>query len=207
MSQLAKLIARQSSRPRGIVGRVWGPLLDRSTRTANHYAFDALALERDLDVLEVGFGGGRLLSRVLAATDGRVAGIEVSDVMISRAQRRFGRHVEAGRLRLAQADVAAMPFDDGSFDRVVSVHTIYFWADVAAGLREIARVLRPNGTLVLGTATKEFLSRRRASEHGYRLFTEAELQDALARAGFADVTMDRHETAVVSRGTRPARRP
>ena len=204
MARLAKLIARQSSRPRGALGRLWGPVLDRGTRTANRHAFDALALERDLDVLEVGFGGGRQLSRLLAATEGRVAGVEPSEVMISRARRRFRRAIETSRLRLVHADVAAMPFDGGSFDRVVSVHTIYFWPDAEAGLREIARVLRPNGSVVIGTATKEFLSGRRASQHGYRLFDEDELRDVLERAGFDDAAVQRHETVLVARGTRPA---
>ena len=200
--RLAKTIARQSSRPRGALGRLWGPLLDRGTRTANHHAFDALALDRDVDVLEIGFGGGRLLSRVLDATDGQVAGLELSDVMMRRAERRFRRARQAGRLQLMRGDVAALPFDDASFDRVVSVHTIYFWRDVERALREIARVLRPGGELVLGTATKEFLSKRRASQHGYRLFDEGELRDAFERASFEDVAITRHETIVISSGRR-----
>lgn len=203
MAQLAKTIARQSSRPRGVLGRLWGPLLDRSTRTANRHAFEALALEDDADVLEVGFGGGRLLSHILSATGGRVAGLELSDTMIRRAQRRFRREIQLERLRLVEGDVTAIPFADACFDRVVSVHTIYFWPDTQAGLREIARALRPTGKLVLGTATKEFLSHRRASQHGYRLFPESELRDALERAGFDEVAVDRHDTVVISRGMRP----
>ena len=203
MAQLAKLIARQSSRPRGAVGRLWGPLLDRGTRVANRHVYEALELDEQVDVLEIGFGGGRLLSQILGATNGAVAGLELSDVMVRRAERRFRNEIAAGRLLVAQGDVAALPFDDGSFDRVVSVHTIYFWPDTDSGLREISRTLRPGGRLVLGTATKEFLSQRRSSQHGYRLFTEPQLQEALEGAGFSDVLVERHETVVVSRATRP----
>ena len=199
----ARLIAGQSSRPRGALGRIWGPVLDRATGTANGHAYAALELEGDPDVLDVGFGGGRLLSRILADSAGAVAGIELSDVMTARARRRFRREIAAGRLRVSEAPVEAIPFGDASFDRVVSVHTIYFWPDAQGGLREIARVLRPGGRLVLATATKEYLSQRRASRYGYRLFAERDLRAALEEAGFADVAVERHETVVISGGRRP----
>lgn len=204
MAALAKLAARQSSRPRGALGRLWGLLLDRGTRVANRRALEALELGGDVEVLEIGFGGGRLLSYILAATDGRVAGLELSEVMIRRSERRFRDEIDGGRLRLAHGDVTALPFEGASFDRVVSVHTIYFWSDTEAGLREILRTLRPGGRLILGTATKAFLAGRRASQHGYRLFTESELRDALERAGFDDIVVERHDTVVISSGMRPA---
>lgn len=203
--RLAKIAARQSSRPQGALGRLWGPLLDRSTQTANRHALEALALRGDDDVLEIGFGGGRLLSHILESANGRIAGLELSETMIRRAQRRFRDEIESERLRVVRGDAAArIPFADGSFDWVVSVHTIYFWPDVHAGLREIARVLRPTGTLVLATATQEFLSRRRMSQHGYRLFTDQELRDGLTSAGFEEARVERKHTIVISRGTRPS---
>lgn len=204
MVRLAKVAARQSSRPQGALGRLWGPLLDRSTQTANRHALEALALRGDDDLLEIGFGGGRLLSQILDSTNGRVAGLELSETMIRRAQRRFRDEIESERLRVVRGDAARIPFPDGSFDRVVSVHTIYFWPDVHAGLHEIARVLRPTGTLVLATATQEFLSRRRMSQHGYRLFADQELRDALTSTGFEDARVERKDTIVISRGTRPS---
>ena len=84
MARIAKAAARQSRRPRGVLGRLWGPLLDRATRNANGLAFEALALDGDVAMLEIGFGGGRLLSRILAATTGPVAGLELSKEFLSQ---------------------------------------------------------------------------------------------------------------------------
>ncbi len=46
-------------------------------------------------------------------------------------------------------DVAALPFPDGSFDLVVSTFSMHHWSDPAAGLGEIARVLRPAGRALI----------------------------------------------------------
>jgi len=46
-------------------------------------------------------------------------------------------------------DVASLPFDDGSFDLVVSTFSMHHWADPAAGLSEIGRVLRPEGRALI----------------------------------------------------------
>ena len=43
----------------------------------------------------------------------------------------------------------ALPYGDATFDRVLTVHTIYFWPDPVAAFREVRRVIRPGGRFVL----------------------------------------------------------
>jgi SAM-dependent methyltransferase len=88
-------------------------------------------------VLDVGCGPGHLVGR-LADRGLDVAGIDLDPAMIARARRRIG-----DRARLEPADVASLPFGDGSFDLVVSTLSMHHWADRQTGLAEIARVLKP----------------------------------------------------------------
>ena len=105
-----------------------------------HDALDGLRCEQRARP-QVGFGGGVGLEMVGARlTDGRVTGIDISAEMARAAAERF---------RVVRADVAAIPFADGSFDRVYSVNTIFFWPDVRSGLAEILRVLRADGRAVI----------------------------------------------------------
>lgn len=83
---------------------------------------------------------------VLAELAGRVVGIDASPAIVHVAQEHH-----AG-LEALVADVRALPFPDEEFDAVVSNSTLDHFdskADIVAGLRELRRVLRPGGTLVL----------------------------------------------------------
>jgi SAM-dependent methyltransferase len=104
-------------------------------------------------VLEVGCGPGHLARR-LARHGLKVTGVDLDPAMVARARAGAGRRGDAGHPRLAflVGDAAALAFPDGAFDLVVSTLSVHHWADPAAGLAEVGRVLRPGGrALVWGT--------------------------------------------------------
>ena len=140
-------MARQAARPSGLFGRViYGHLLNRSNAAVNQLVYDNLQHDRDSRVLEVGFGGGDLLFRIARSIDGgRVDGVEVSDEMLANARRRSVKLGLDEKVSVQLAGVDALPFADAIFDRACSVHSIYFWPELNAGLRELARVIRPGG--------------------------------------------------------------
>src|SRR5260221_10670655 len=99
----------------------------RETVTANETALELLDLQTAQHVLEVGFGHGATIARVAAAVSrGLVAEVDPSAEMCRMATRRNRPAVASGRVELHQASVEALPFPDGSFDKVLSVHTLYF---------------------------------------------------------------------------------
>jgi SAM-dependent methyltransferase len=102
---------------------------------------------RGRDVLEVGCGAAQG-ARWLVNQGAHVTAFDVSMGQLAQARRldeRTGIRVE----RLVQADAQALPFRDASYDVVVSAFgALPFVADSAGALREIARVLRPEGRLV-----------------------------------------------------------
>ena len=102
-------------------------------------------------LLDVGCGGGQLLTRLSE----RRPDLELTGVDLSPAQIARGRIRARGRgIAFVEGSALALPFDDASFDAVVSVASLKHWPDAAAGLRECARVLRPGGRLVVGEADR-----------------------------------------------------
>ncbi len=106
----------------------------------------AAAAPPDGAVLDVGTGPGVLLAELARIRpDLRVVGIDLSADMVAAAKRSasgFGDRVTA-----QLGDVTDLPFPDGSFDLVVSSFSLHHWADPAAAVPELARVLRPGGRL------------------------------------------------------------
>lgn len=186
---LLAAVASQLGRPRGLVGRAVGRVLNRANIRLVTAAIEAAGVERGSQVADVGFGGGVGLALLLdqLGESGVVHGIEISDVMLRAARRRFSRQVASGRLRLEDAPMELLPLPDGSVDVVVSTNTIYFVDNLSPALAELERVLRPGGRLVLGVGDPDAMARMSFAEHGFTLRPVSEIAALVRRAGFADV--------------------
>ncbi len=101
-------------------------------------------------VLEVGCGPGHLSAR-LAHHGFDVTGLDLDPAMIAHAQANTDRAANRGGRQpsFLVGDVAALAFPDRSFDLVVSTLSMHHWADPAAGLAEIGRVLRPGARALI----------------------------------------------------------
>jgi ubiquinone/menaquinone biosynthesis C-methylase UbiE len=147
-------------------------------------AADALGLRRGDRVLDAGCGTGRALTPLRAAVgpSGTVVGVDLTPAMLEAA-------VRAGRDRdglLLLADVAALPLRSASLDAVFAAGLVAHLHHPADGLRELARVVRPGGTLALfhpiGRAALAARQGRSISPDDLR--AKANLRPLLARSGW-----------------------
>jgi SAM-dependent methyltransferase len=110
----------------------------------------AQAIAPGARVLEVGCGPGHLSVRLVRDHGLDVTGLDLDPKMVAHAQANAERSLGAPeRPRFVVGDVASLPFDDGSFDVVVSTFSMHHWSDATAGLDEIARVVRPDGRVLI----------------------------------------------------------
>ena len=114
------------------------------------FAFEAIAAAQPRRVLEVGGGEGELAERIIHELGAALVAIDQSEAMVE-VQRSKGIDARVG-------DVQALHFDDGEFDVAVAAWMLYHVPDLDRGLSELARVLRPGGTLVAVTNAVDHLA-------------------------------------------------
>jgi ubiquinone/menaquinone biosynthesis C-methylase UbiE len=124
-------------------------------------------LEPGDDVLDAGCATGYSTARYAAVTEGSVLGIDYVPEMIERAvERQAGLPLEIrSRLEFRVGNVRALELEDESFDRVISTRVVINLGDHEGqrrALRELGRVLRPGGLLLLSEATVQGLDRLNA---------------------------------------------
>jgi len=193
----SETIARQSAHPRGWLGHIVARVMALDTAAVNRRVLRALEPKPGERVCELGCGHGRALRRVArAVAPGEAVGVDPSSVMRSVASRHLRRDIAAGRARVVAGDSRGIPEPDGCFDKLWSVHTLYFWSDLDAGLREVRRVLRPGGVVLLAFHSSENAAiAAKLPASVYALRSGNAVADAARRAGFSDVSVS------VDRGT------
>jgi glycogen synthase len=102
------------------------------------------AVEPSMRIADIGGGYGRLAGPLAARHD--VTLVDVSPEMLEEAARRWPM------LRSLEADARSLPFADGDFDAVLALDLTPHLPDLAAGLRELARIVRIGGEVVVDTS-------------------------------------------------------
>jgi ubiquinone/menaquinone biosynthesis C-methylase UbiE len=141
---------RRHNRPRAFEGRssrTYDFVARRVARVMYRRLADDIAAEapEGAAVLDVGTGPGVLLVELARRRpDLRLTGVDLSPDMIAAAARNLGDRAE-----VRAADVTDLPFEDGSFDLIVSSLSLHHWDHPAQAVPELARVLRPGGRVLI----------------------------------------------------------
>jgi SAM-dependent methyltransferase len=125
-------------------GDLYEPYVGRWSRLVASDFLAWLNLPPELDWLDVGCGTGALTETILRQAQPRsVTGMDHSAAFVEHAR----AHVADAKATFEVADAQALPADPGSFDVAVSGLALNFVPDPALALREMARVVRPHGTV------------------------------------------------------------
>ncbi len=194
MTEVPENIRKQYRKPEGEDGRA--VLVGMNEHHVPLWDWCIGFLPRSIDgaVLDIGCGGGGFMSRLINRYPyAMFFGADVSEEALSMTMSVNSGTYDEGGLELHQASVDDLPFEDGTIDIVTAMETYFFWPDLSAGLREIARVLSAGGLVAIGSEMQLRGDNRdemeMASElYGTRLVEDDEMIRLMDEAGF-DVTV------------------
>ncbi|HEX4521415.1 MAG TPA: glycosyltransferase [Gaiellaceae bacterium] len=158
--------------------------------TQARWVRSALARSRPRSVLDAGCAAGSLTPTLREAGATEIVGVDLEPAMLAAASRRWPQE------RWLRGDLARLPFADGELDAAVSLGVLEYVDDPVAVLRELARVVRPGGTVLISVQQRHApndLGFRFAESLGFglrersRLLTESQLRLAAARASLRPV--------------------
>src|SRR6476620_9738184 len=100
-------------------------------------------------VLDLPTGTGAVALELVRQKGCSVVGVDQSPEMLAEARRRLTLAAETERVQLVEASAEELPFEDASFDGLTAAYLLRYLGDLPAGLRGLARVLRPGATAAL----------------------------------------------------------
>jgi SAM-dependent methyltransferase len=185
----------QCQKPAGWLGRfvLWN-MNSRHSKVTD-WGLSHISIDKHNTILDIGCGGGRTVNKLAAiATQGKVYGVDFSGESVAFASRINKQWIETGRVEIREASVAQLPFSANAFDVVTAVETHFWWPDLPADMREVLRVLKPGGTLIIiaeiykgaNTATAK-LAEKYLPLSGMALLSVNEHRELFANAGYSDI--------------------
>ncbi len=190
-----KYIINQVRYPRGRFGRRVAKRMNKGHASLAVWGLSNIKLRADMKILDVGCGGGaNINSFAKIVTNGKVFGIDYSPTSVEVSKEVNKEYLHEGRVEIHHGSVSALPFDENMFDLVSGFEAYYFWPDLINDLKEIYRVLKINGTLLLinegykcENKKKRKIVENWAKLGKFKIHSPEEYKDFLARAGFLDI--------------------
>ena len=150
----------------------------------NKLGVESLKLEADFTVVDIGCGTGCALRHAAnQVTNGSLIGIDPVPRMVEIAREKTSGHPAQERIVYYQSSAEKLPIKDGSSDVVLAFDSYDHWQDQAQGLKEVRRVLKPDGLFVvvkdgglpnIANAKKEFLTG--LQDAGFKVVNEKNLE-------------------------------
>jgi ubiquinone/menaquinone biosynthesis C-methylase UbiE len=180
-----------AEKPLGLKGKLLAYLMNGMHRAEYKAVSGALGLDPEDVLIEIGCGSGYFLHKY-GAPAASVAGIDHSPDMVALATQRNRCRVRAGRAEIRLGEAACLPWDSDHFTAAVAIATFMFWPEPLAALKEIHRVLRPRGRLVIGlgwNADDGLDHTAHVKKYGIRLYSSREMERLLDEAGFIGISI------------------
>jgi len=186
-------VLNQCRQPTGVFGRCIARGMNVGHSKLWNWALGHVSAPPEACILDIGCGGGKVVRKLVEDIPGSsVRGLDYSEDMVRMSRSVNRAFIRSGRVEINRGCVSELPFPEDMFDLVTAFETCYFWPDMVDDLREIGRVLKPGGTLLLANEAYEhdrFAKRnsRLVKWGDINLYAPKEYRKFLSASGYSDI--------------------
>ena len=184
MASFLKSLFTNGACPQGRMGRLMLKFMNLCHAPLTNWGLNIAGIQDGWTMLDIGCGGGATLQRLLKRSKGAcVYGIDISEESVAKAKKVNAKVLDK-QVFVCQGSAEKLPYEDGEFNLVTAVETVYFWPDLPDCLQEVKRVLKPRGKFVIMVEVVDRNSMWTNVVEGMTAYQPIQLQQMLIEAGF-----------------------
>lgn len=192
---LKQILIGQVRKPNGKLGKIIAKGMNKGHAKLAKWGISNILIEPNYLILDIGCGGGRDIKYFAEfIKDGKIYGIDYSETAIYITKKINKENIKKGIVEIYQGSVSSLPFKDNYFNLITGIEVYYFWPDLIGDLKEIYRVLKPNGNLILineGYICNNEKKRKRAAKWSklgnFSIHSPDQYIEFLKKAGFSNI--------------------
>ena len=180
-----------NARPEGWLGRFALRMMNLTHTPMAQWDLSYIDFQPDWTILDVGCGGGKNIARMLKrCPQGQVYGIDYSEESVAMSRKK-NSSLLGSRCFIEQGNVMELPYEDGKFNLVTAVETVYFWPNLPNCLQEVRRVLKSGGKFAILVEVVDSDSKWTSVVEGTTAYSPEDLKKLLDEAGFTQTEIHR----------------
>ena len=188
---LIKQLFTNCACPQGRMGRAMLKFMNLCHAPLTNWGLKLVNIQDGWTMLDIGCGGGATLQRLLKRSkDAQVYGIDISEESVAKAKK-VNEEVLDKQVFVTQGSAEKLPYEDGKFDLVTAVETVYFWPNLPNCLQEVRRVLKSGGKFAIMVEVVDGDSMWTNVVEGMTAYSPEELKTMLDDAGFTQTEIHR----------------
>ena len=182
----SEVLASQLRCPHGDKASAVSQSMNEANYNLNKRCIDLLKLKCADTILEIGPGNGAFIKYILSKGEGvSYTGLDLSPDMVAEANQINKSIVSLGQVCFEHGDSQKMDFEENRFDKIFSVHTLYFWDNPSVHLSEIRRVLKKSGIFCIAFGDSKFMQKLPFVKYNFELYDKESACDLILKSGFS----------------------
>lgn len=170
--------------PEGEQGVEMGKTMHNSNIDMTIESINTIDIQEDEAILEIGHGNCKHLLELLKRANIKYNGLDISRTMHQEAKKINKKYIQRNQIKFDLYNGQDIPYRDNRFDKIFTVNTIYFWEKPTIFLKEIYRVLKNDGLLVITFAQKKFMKSLPFVMDKFKLFDNKEIKKIVNATSF-----------------------